>query len=270
METVEFNRVLLTLDAGLATITMNDPDALNAAGLAMVGGLNDALTFIEDPAKGVRAAILTGAGRGFCSGANLAGDGSGGEAKNLGPTDAGDALERGYHPVLLRMKELNMPFLTAVNGPAAGVGMSFALMGDMVIADESAYFLQAFRRIGLVPDGGSTYILPRLVGTKRAMELSLLGEKLFAPQALEWGLINRVTPDGTALELATKLAREMASGPTVSLSRIRKLYWASFENSFTEQLHMERLMQREAGRSKDFGEGVTAFLQKRPAEFKGE
>lgn len=269
METVEFNKVRLEIDGGLATIVMNDPAALNAAGPSMVEGLNDALTYIEDPAKGIRAAILTGEGRGFCSGANLGGD-IGGASKNLGPMDAGAALENAYHPVLLRMKELDMPFISAVNGPAAGVGMSFALMGDMVIADESAYFLQAFRRIGLVPDGGSTYILPRLVGVKRAMELSLMGEKLPAPKALEWGLINRVVPDGTALEEATKLAREMANGPTVSLRNIRKLYWSSLDNSYTEQLHAERVAQREAGRTKDFGEGVQAFLQKRPAEFKGE
>ncbi len=269
MTTVEFERVKLELADNVATITMNDPDVMNAAGLAMVGGLIDAFTYIEDPAKGVRAAVLTGEGRGFCSGANLAGDGSA-ENKNLGPVDAGDALERGYHPLLLRMKELDMPFLTAVNGAAAGVGMSFALMGDLVIANESAYFLQAFRRIGLVPDGGSTYIIPRLVGTKRAMELSLLGEKLFAPQALEWGLINRVVPDGEALTTAQAMAKELAAGPTQSLSRIRKLYWESLENTFPEQLHQERLAQREAGRSKDFGEGVTAFLQKRPAKFTGE
>ena len=168
------------------------------------------------------------------------------------------------------MRELPMPFVTAVNGAAAGVGMSLALMGDLVMCARSAYFLQAFRRIGLVPDGGSTWILPRLIGRARAMELSLMGEKLPAEKALEWGLIYRVVDDAQLLDKAKELARDLASGPTVALSLIRKLYWDSDENSYEQQLNLEHQMQRKAGSSADFQEGVRAFLEKRPAKFTGE
>ncbi len=159
--------------------------------------------------------------------------------------------------------------ITAVNGAAAGAGMSLALTGDIKLAGKSAYFMQAFRRIGLVPDAGSTYILPRLIGTARAMELSLLGEKLPAAKALEWGLINRVHEDAELMDEAKKMAAELAHGPTVSLGLIRGLYWQSPENSFEQQLDLEFRTQKIAGATADFKEGVTAFLEKRPARFKG-
>jgi 2-(1,2-epoxy-1,2-dihydrophenyl)acetyl-CoA isomerase len=160
--------------------------------------------------------------------------------------------------------------VTAVNGPAAGAGMSFALMGDMILAARSAYFLQAFCRIGLVPDCGSTWLLPRLAGKARSMELSLLGERLPAEKALDWGLINRVYDDGALMGEAMKLAHELANGPAVALSLIRQLYWESPDNSFEEQLNLEFKSQRVAGAAEDFHEGVTAFLEKRPAKFKGK
>jgi 2-(1,2-epoxy-1,2-dihydrophenyl)acetyl-CoA isomerase len=161
-----------------------------------------------------------------------------------------------------------MPIVTAVNGAAAGVGCSLALMGDMIVAGESAYFLQAFRRIGLVPDGGSTYLLPRMIGRARAMEMTLLGERVAAAKALEWGLVNRVVPDFELISEATKLAHELANGPA-SLGMIRKIMWRSLDADFTDQLADEARTQNEAGRSKDFIEGVTAFLEKRPAQFAG-
>jgi 2-(1,2-epoxy-1,2-dihydrophenyl)acetyl-CoA isomerase len=159
--------------------------------------------------------------------------------------------------------------VSAVNGAAAGIGCSFALLGDLIVAGESAYFLQAFRRIGLVPDGSATYHLPRMVGRVRAMEMMLLGERLPAKTALEWGLINRCVPDGELMATAKALAGELANGPTKTLGMIRRLAWASLDHSWNEQLQAERQAQRAAGRTEDFREGVQAFFQKRRPTFKG-
>jgi 2-(1,2-epoxy-1,2-dihydrophenyl)acetyl-CoA isomerase len=266
----EFDRVRLEIDGGVAKLVMNDQAVMNAVGGEMLSGLMAALTVIESKNSGVRAVVWTGEGRGFCTGANLAGGGS--SSSNVAPEDrdAGAVLETSFHPFLRRVRNLKVPLITAVNGPAAGVGMSFALMGDMILAAKSAFFLQAFRRIGLVPDGGSTWLLPRLVGLARAKELSLMGERLPAEKALEWGLINRVYDDAELMPEAMKLGHELAAGPTVSLSNIRNLYNRSFDRTYEEQLDAERWAQQTAGRSADFGEGVAAFLQKRPAQFKGE
>lgn len=263
---MEFERAKLDIDGQVATLTLNHPEVMNAVSMEMLGGLMKAMDEVENPSNGVRCLVMTGEGRGFCTGANLQGRGD----NNGGRPDAGSALETAYHPFLRRLRNLNMPFITAVNGPAAGVGMSFALMGDLVLCARSSYFLQAFRRIGLVPDGGSTWILPRLVGKARAMELSLLGEKLPAETALQWGLVNRVIDDEKLMGEVKTLAKDLASGPTVSLGLIRKLYWESTDNTYEEQLNLERQFQRTAGNSSDFKEGVRAFLEKRPAQFKGE
>jgi 2-(1,2-epoxy-1,2-dihydrophenyl)acetyl-CoA isomerase len=174
-----------------------------------------------------------------------------------------------YHPVLLRHIDLHCPLITAVNGVAAGGGMSLAMMGDLVIAARSASFVQAFRGIGLVPDCGSTFLLPRRVGWSRAMELSLLGEKISAERAFEWGLVNRVFDDDRLMVETMRLAGELAAGPTVALGLTRKAYWESGHNTYDGQLQLERQLQRVAGRTKDFAEGVTAFRQKRPARFRG-
>ena len=263
---MEFERAKLDIEGPVGVVTLNHPEVMNAVSAEMLGGLMNALDQIEDPKNGVRCMLMTGAGRGFCAGANLQPRSEG----QRGSRDAGLALETQYHPFLRRLRELPIPFVTAVNGAAAGVGMSFALMGDLVLCARSAYFLQAFRRIGLIPDGGSTWILPRLVGKARAMELSLLGEKLPAEKALEWGLINRVFDDADLISKAKELARDLANGPTMALSLIRRLYWESADNTYEEQLNLERQMQRKAGNSTDFGEGVRAFLEKRPAKFRGE
>jgi 2-(1,2-epoxy-1,2-dihydrophenyl)acetyl-CoA isomerase len=166
------------------------------------------------------------------------------------------------------MREMPVPLVTAVNGAAAGVGCSLALLGDLIVAGESAYFLQAFRRIGLVPDGGSTYLLPRAIGKARAMEMALLGEKVGAAKALEWGLINRCVPDAELMGEAMALARALADGPA-SLGLTRQLLWGSLDADWPAQLHRERLAQKTAGKTEDFAEGVGAFLAKRPAAFKG-
>jgi 2-(1,2-epoxy-1,2-dihydrophenyl)acetyl-CoA isomerase len=264
---MEFDRAKLDIHGNVGLVTLNHPEVMNAVSAEMLGGLMRAFDEIENPKNGIRCLVMTGAGRGFCAGANLqsASNDAGG-----GSRDAGGVLETLYHPFLRRIRNLQMPFVTAVNGAAAGVGMSFALMGDLVLCARSAYFLQAFRRIGLVPDGGSTWILPRLLGKARAMELSLLGEKLPAETALQWGLINRVFDDADLLGKAKELAADLANGPTKALSLIRRLYWESLDNSYEEQLNLERQSQRIAGGSEDFREGVRAFLEKRPAKFKGD
>jgi 2-(1,2-epoxy-1,2-dihydrophenyl)acetyl-CoA isomerase len=261
---VDFNRVKVEMHENVAVITLNHPEVMNAISLEMLEGLTEAFDFVEDKANGVRCVVLTGEGKGFCAGANLQGRNTGDKR------GAGSVLESHYHPLLRRIRRLHCPILTAINGVAAGAGMSISLMGDIKLAAKSSYFLQAFRRIGLVPDAGSTYILPRLIGVARAMELSLLAEKLPAEKALEWGLINRVHEDGELMGEAMKMAKELANGPTVSLALIRGLYWDSPENTFEQQLDLEFRTQRVAGATDDFKEGVTAFLQKRPAKFQGK
>lgn len=264
---MKYERVKLEFTDDVAVLTLNHPEALNAISLKMIQEFTNAMESIEDPANGARCLLLTGEGRGFCAGADLADPERG--LTEGGKINGGEVLEKWYNPLFLRLSNLRMPFITAVNGPAAGVGMSFALSGDMVLAARSAYFLQAFRRIGLIPDGGATYILPRLIGTVRAMELSLLGERLPAEKALEWGMINRVYDDADLMPEAMKLAKELATGPTVALALIRRAYWLSLGNSYVEQLHVERQFQKIVGETEDFLEGVTAFREKRPAKFKG-
>lgn len=258
-----FERITLEIADDVALLTLNDPKVFNAMGEAMLDEIGDALDLVEDTAKGVRALVITGAGKAFCSGANLKERGSG-KAR-----PAGMVLESHYHPLLRRVRRLHCPVVTAVNGIAAGGGMSWAMLGDIVLAARSATFLQAFRRIGLVPDVGATWLLPRRVGMARAMELSLLGEKLPADKALEWGLINRLCDDDTLMDETMTLARDLARGPTCSLGLIRRLYWDSPENTFEDQLDLEFRMQRRAGATDDFKEGVAAFLRKRPAQFRG-
>jgi 2-(1,2-epoxy-1,2-dihydrophenyl)acetyl-CoA isomerase len=261
---MEFERAKLEIDGQVGILKLNQPEVMNAVSPEMVGGLMKALDEVDRRHGEVRCLILTGEGRGFCAGANLQPAAGAGDR-----VDAGTLLETVFHPFLRRLRELPIPLITAVNGAAAGVGMSFALMGDLVLCARSAYFLQAFRRIGLVPDGGSTWLLPRLIGKARAIELSLLGERLPADKALEWGLVNRVFADDELLGKALEMGRELAAGPTIALGLIRRLYWESPDNTYEEQLNLERQMQRKAGSTADFKEGVRAFLQKRPANFKG-
>jgi 2-(1,2-epoxy-1,2-dihydrophenyl)acetyl-CoA isomerase len=258
-----YAKIKFDVSDDVATITMADPATLNAIDPAMVEEMADAFARAS---KDARAAILTGEGRAFSSGANLS---AGSPTMHAdGRLDVGARLETHYNPFISQLRDLPIPFVTAVNGAAAGIGCSFALMGDLIIASESAYFLQAFRRIGLVPDGGSTYLLPRMTTRARAMELMLLGERLPAAKALEWGLINRCVADANLIGAASVLALELSRGPK-SLALIRQLTWGSLDAEFSAQLLAEREAQREAGRTGDFTEGVQAFYQKRPAEFKG-
>ena len=264
---MQFKHVTLDFDGPVAILKLDHPEVMNAVSMDMLGGLGEALDAIDDRRGEVRCLVLTGAGRAFCAGANLQGRDN---QKPGSRSNAGVTLETGYHPFLRRLRNLHCPIVTSVNGAAAGAGMSFALMGDMILCARSAYFLQAFRRIGLVPDCGSTWLLPRLVGRARSVELSLMGERLPAEKALEWGLVNRVYDDAALMDETMKLARELADGPTIALSLIRRLYWESSDNSFEDQLDLEQQMQRRAGAAEDFKEGVTAFLERRPAKFKGK
>jgi 2-(1,2-epoxy-1,2-dihydrophenyl)acetyl-CoA isomerase len=263
---MKFKHVILEFDGAVAILSLDHPEVLNAVSMDMLGGLAEALDAVDDRRTEVRCLVITGQGRAFCAGANLQGRGKG---EPGGRSNAGAALETAYHPILRRLRNLHCPIVASVNGVAAGAGMSIALMGDMILCARSAYFLQAFRRIGLVPDCGSTWLLPRLVGRARAVELSLMGERLPAEKALEWGLVNRVHDDAVLREETLKLAHGLANGPTIALSLIRRLYWDSPHNSFEEQLDLEQRLQREAGAAEDFRECVTAFLEKRPAKFKG-
>lgn len=260
-------RVLLTYANNVATMTLNDPSVLNPFGFKLRHDIDWALAQIE--IGDARCLMITGAGRAFSSGANL-------NDKDRPPRDrAAEArgevksdLEAWYNPFFLRLRDLKMPIVTAINGIAAGVGMSLALAGDIRIAARSASFLQAFARIGLVPDGGSSYTLPRLIGLARAMELSMLAERLPAETALEWGLINRVVEDADLPRVAMDMARRLAEGPA-SLALIRKMYWASLDNTYEQQLDLESKLQMKAGMTEDYSEGVTAFREKRRTKFTG-
>lgn len=262
---MSFQKLKVETRGAIQIVLLSDPTTLNAASVEMAEELTRAFEAADGDAA-VRAVVLTGEGRGFCSGANLQ-PASGGPGAG-GVRDAGSSLERVYNPLVTLVRNMGTPLVTAVNGAAAGVGCSLALLGDLIVAGESAYFLQAFRRIGLVPDGGSTYLLPRMIGRARAMEMAMLGERLPARKALEWGLINRCVADDALMDTALALAGELAEGPA-SLGLTRQLIWAGLDRDWTEQLKSEAKAQSAAGRTEDFGEGVAAFLQKRKAAFKG-
>lgn len=250
------------LDNGVAIITLSDPATLNAISIEMTAELN---SLFDRAMSEARCVVLTGEGRGFSSGANLASGAP--PLADDGLPDLGGHLEMAFNPFVSKLRDLPIPYVTAVNGAAAGIGCSFALLGDLIVAGESAYFLQAFRRIGLVPDGSATYHLPRMIGRARAMEMMLLGEKIPSRTALEWGLINRCVPDVDLLPTAKALALDLANGPTKALCMIRRLAWSSLDNTWEEQIQAERHAQKLAGRTDEFREGVQAFFQKRPAKF---
>jgi 2-(1,2-epoxy-1,2-dihydrophenyl)acetyl-CoA isomerase len=252
---------LETSPAAVATITIARPDRLNALSAQTLEELRSAVE--ESGRSGARCLLLTGEGRGFSSGADL---GSGGGL----PADAGEALETYYNPLVEAIFALPIPVVAAVNGPTAGAGCSLALAADIVIAARSAYFLQAFVNIGLIPDAGATWILPRLAGRARAMEMMMLGERVPAQQALEWGLISRVVEDEALESEAVALATRLAQGPTVALGLIRKLARQAGDIPLSDALAAERAAQREAGETEDFKGAVMAFLQKMQPRFEGK
>ena len=257
--------VSLSVADGLATIELNRPERLNAWNTEFGRDLGEAVrTVAEDDA--VRAVIVTGAGRAFSSGADLK---EGFEPGDDDKPNVHTRLTELYHPIIRGLREMPKPVVCAVNGPAVGIGCSLALVGDLVVASESAYFLLAFVNIGLMPDGGSTLLVPSRLGHARAAEMAMLGERIPAAQALEWGLINRVFPEGELAAEAQALGRRLADGPTRSYAAAKRALNAWLYGRMEEQLELEADLQQELARTDDFMEGVTAFLQKRPARFAG-
>lgn len=246
--------------AGVTTVTIARPERLNALSGETVDELRRAVE--EAGRSGARCLLLAGEGRGFSSGADLAAGGG-------LPDDVGASLEKHFNPLLEALFALPIPVVAAVNGPCAGAGCSLALAADIVIAARSAYFLQAFVNIGLIPDAGATWLLPRLAGRARAMEMMMLGERVPAEKALEWGLISRVVEDEHLASEAVALATQLAQGPTMALGLIRKLAREAGHIPLNEALAAERAAQREAGATEDFRNAVTAFLQKRQTRFEG-
>ena len=260
-----YQSILFDLSGGIARLTLNRPEKLNSFTAAMHGEVADALARVEN--EGARVLVLTGAGRGFCAGQDLserqmAADGI--------PPDLGETVEKFYAPLVRRLNALPLPVVVGVNGVAAGAGANLAFAGDIVIAKESASFIQSFCRRGLIPDTGGTYVLPRLVGRARAMGLAMLGDKLTARQAQDWGLIWQCVPDAEFEMTLDKLATHFASAPTRGLASTKKAMQVSLQNDLATQLNLERDLMRELGRSADYAEGVAAFMAKREPQFKGQ
>lgn len=265
---MKHGRILLETIGPVSLLTLNDPSVLNAFGQKLREDMQVALDRVE--ASAARCLVITGAGRAFCSGANL--NDTDRAPRDRAAESRGDVksdLDAWYNPMFLRLRALPIPIVTAINGIAAGAGMSLALSGDIKLAARSASFLQAFARIGLVPDCGSSWILPRLIGMARAMELSLLAERLPAETALNWGMINRLEDDADLMPKAMALAQGLANGPR-SLGLIRRMYWEGLDNRYSDQLDLEAKLQNQAGATLDFQEGVTAFREKRAARFTGQ
>lgn len=258
---MDFQHITLVQSpAAVATLTLHRPDSLNALTSAMLDEMRAAVESL--PGSGARALLLTGAGRGFSSGADLA---SGGGL----PDDVGAALEAHFNPLVEALFALPLPVVAAVNGPCAGAGCSLALAADLVIAGRSAYFLQAFINIGLIPDAGATWLLPRLAGRARAMEMMMLGERIPAEKAADWGLISRVVEDEALASEAVAVATRLAQGPTVAYGLLRRLARDAEQLRLPDALLAERIAQREAGRTDDFKGAVMAFLQKQKPTFDG-
>lgn len=260
-----FQHIVFAIEDGVALLSFNRPAQLNSFNTAMHLEVREALKQVRHSSE-ARVLLLTGEGRAFCAGQDLS-------DRNVAPgadmPDLGESIDRFYNPLVRTLRDLPMPVVCAVNGVAAGAGANIPLACDLVLAARSASFIQAFCKIGLVPDSGGTWLLPRLVGMARAKALAMLGERLGAEQAEQWGLIHRVVDDAALRDEALALARQLATQPTYGLALIKRGLNASFDNGFDDQLQLERDLQRLAGRSDDYREGVNAFMNKRTPAFKG-
>jgi len=256
--------ILFDSAEGVATITLNRPDVLNSFNRPMARSLADKLEWVAKD-DSIRAVVLTGAGRAFCAGQDLA------EAapKDAPIPDLGDIVRDSYNPIILAIRTLEKPVLCAVNGVAAGAGANLAFACDIVFAAASATFIQSFAKIGVIPDSGGTFLLPRIVGLHRANILTMLAEKMTAEQARDWGLVYMVTPPEMLLERTVGVARQLATQPTRGLGLTKRAFNKSLGIDLATQLDVEEELQREAGRTEDYREGVRAFLEKRKPIFRG-
>jgi 2-(1,2-epoxy-1,2-dihydrophenyl)acetyl-CoA isomerase len=263
---MSFENIQFEIKDGIAQLTLNRPDKLNSFTQAMHLEVRAALDTLQAD-KSVRVLVLTGAGRGFCAGQDLSDRAVEPGAKGV---DLGESVEKFYAPLVLTLRSLPMPVICAVNGVAAGAGANIALACDIVIAGKSASFVEVFCKLGLIPDTGGTWILPRLIGHARAMGLAMLGEKLTAERAEQWGLIWKCVPDEDLLKEALAMATHFSTAPTKGLAFTKRALQASYTNTLPEQLKLEGEMMRELGYSHDYREGVAAFIAKRPPQFTGE
>ena len=262
---MNYEQIRFETDGAVARITLNRPDRLNSFTVQMHAELRDALERVAHDA-GIRALLLTGSGRGFCAGQDLA---DRAVAPGAAPVDLGESIENNYRPLVLALRNLPLPVVCAVNGVAAGAGANLALACDLVVACRSASFIQAFCRIGLVPDSGGTYFLPRLAGSARAMGLAMLGDRIPAEQAAAWGLIWKCVDDAELVPTVDALLAQLVQSSTRGLAAIKRAIHASADNSLEQQLDLERDLQRELGFGPDYREGVAAFLAKRAPSFSG-
>jgi len=263
---MNYDSIQFKVEGGVAILTLNRPDRLNSFTRAMHLEMRDALARVQAD-QSVRVLVLTGAGRGFCAGQDLADRAVDPGAPSV---DLGASVEEFYAPLVLTLKNLPMPVICAVNGVAAGAGANLALACDIVLAAQSASFIEAFSKLGLIPDTGGTWHLPRLIGHARAMGLAMLGEKLSAEKAEAWGLIWRCVPDDVLMDEALAMAKHFAAAPTKGLAFTKRAFQASYANTLAQQLQLEADMMRELGNSHDYREGVAAFLAKRAPQFKGD